>query len=150
MVRTTGLSLCFSTGEYASPVWNKSKHTKQVNTALNETCRVITGCLKSTPLKYIYVLVGITPPRIRRQVVASIKKNRTNHRPKAPHTWLFRTSKETRFLRKFYFQLKHNPRYLRPAQTIEMQRCNCKITLFSRLPKPFTWSKPIMDHNRMR
>jgi hypothetical protein len=65
-IRTTGLALCFSAGEYACPVWNQSKHTKHVDTALNEICRIITGYLKPTPLKYIYPLAGIVPPGIRR------------------------------------------------------------------------------------
>jgi len=54
-IRTTGLALCFSADKYASPVWNQSKHSKHVDTALNETYRIITGCLKPTPLKYIYI-----------------------------------------------------------------------------------------------
>ncbi|KAF0752130.1 Uncharacterized protein FWK35_00016109 [Aphis craccivora] len=62
IIRTTGLALCFSTGEYASPVWNQSKHAKHIDTALNETCRLITLCLKATSLKYVYPLAGITPP----------------------------------------------------------------------------------------
>jgi len=60
----TGLALCFSTGEYACPVWNRSKHTKHVDTALNETYRLITRCFKATPLKYIYPLAGIASPEI--------------------------------------------------------------------------------------
>ncbi|CAI6369208.1 unnamed protein product [Macrosiphum euphorbiae] len=51
-----------------------SKHTKHVDTALNETCRVITGCLKPTPLKYIYPLSGIAPPRIRRYVATCMER----------------------------------------------------------------------------
>jgi len=75
-IRTTGLALCFSAGEYASPVWNQSKHTKHVNTALNETCRIITGCLKPTPLKYIYPLAGIVPPGIRRHAATCIERTK--------------------------------------------------------------------------
>jgi hypothetical protein len=75
-IRTTGLALCSSAGEYACPVWNQSKHTKHVDTALNETCRVITGCLKPTPLKYIYPLAGIAPPGIRRHVATCIERTK--------------------------------------------------------------------------
>jgi len=75
-IRTTGLALCFSAGEYACPVWNQSKHTKHVDTALNETCRIITGCLKPTPLKYIYPLAGIVPPRIRRHAATCIERTK--------------------------------------------------------------------------
>ncbi|KAL4098793.1 hypothetical protein QTP88_023329 [Uroleucon formosanum] len=75
-IRTTGLALCFSAGEYACPVWNQSKHTKHVDTALNETCRVITGCLKPTPLKYLYPLAGIAPPEIRRHAATCIERTK--------------------------------------------------------------------------
>jgi len=73
---TTGLALCFSTGKYASSVWNQSKHTKHVDTALNETCRVIIRCFKPTPLKYIYPLAGIAPPRIRRYVGTCMERTK--------------------------------------------------------------------------
>jgi len=75
-IRTTGLALCFSAGEYTSPVWNQSKHSKHVNIALNGTCRIITGCLKPTPLKYIYPLVGIAQPRIRRYVATCMERTK--------------------------------------------------------------------------
>ena len=41
VLRTTALALCFSAGEYASPVWGRSSHTYKVDVALNESCRLI-------------------------------------------------------------------------------------------------------------
>ena len=38
--------------------------------ALNETCRIISGCLKPTPVACLYALVGICPPHIRRDAEA--------------------------------------------------------------------------------
>jgi len=75
-IRTTRPTLLFTTGEYASPVWNQSKHTKHVDVALNETCRIIIGCLKPTPLKYIYPHAGIAPPRIRRYVATCMDRTK--------------------------------------------------------------------------
>jgi len=60
------LALCFSAGKYASPVWGRSSHTKNVDVALNESCRLITGCLKNSPVEHLYIFSGIAPPPIRR------------------------------------------------------------------------------------
>lgn len=79
-VRTTGLAFCF----YADNVqYGTNQNTPtHVDTAPNECrkcttkCRAITGCLKPTPLKYICVLAGIAPPRMRRRVVISIERTK--------------------------------------------------------------------------
>ncbi|KAI5730963.1 hypothetical protein M8J77_002695 [Diaphorina citri] len=61
-----------SAAEYAAPAWKSSAHCKQVNTAINEFCRIITGCLKPTPLDKLHPLAGIAPPDIRRKVAAEV------------------------------------------------------------------------------
>uniref|UniRef100_A0A2S2Q8Z5 RNA-directed DNA polymerase from mobile element jockey n=1 Tax=Sipha flava TaxID=143950 RepID=A0A2S2Q8Z5_9HEMI len=75
-MRTTGIALCFSTREYACPVWSQSKHAKNVSVALNDTCRIITGCLRPTPTHKLYLLAGIAPPEIRRRVTTDIEKTK--------------------------------------------------------------------------
>ena len=70
-LRSTGLALCFSTAEYACSTWGRSAHAKKINMALNNTCRIITGCIKSTSVPKLYKLSGIAPPDIRRDVQAS-------------------------------------------------------------------------------
>ena len=45
-IRATALSLCYFTAEYSSAMWYKRTHAKQGKLALNETCRIIIGCLK--------------------------------------------------------------------------------------------------------
>ena len=69
-VRTTALALCFSTAEYACSSWGRSRHTGHVDIALNDTCRIITGCLKATPIPCLFALAGIAPPHIRRKVAS--------------------------------------------------------------------------------
>ena len=64
LIRTSALALSYSTAEYACPVWHKSAHVKQVDIALNETCRIITGCLRPTPVDRLYKLAGIAPPAV--------------------------------------------------------------------------------------
>ncbi|CAI6356378.1 unnamed protein product [Macrosiphum euphorbiae] len=73
-MRTTGIALSFSTGEYACP--SQSKHAKNVSVALNDTCRIITGCLRPTPTNKLYLLAGIAPPEIRRRVTTDIEKTK--------------------------------------------------------------------------
>ena len=75
-LRTTAMALCYSSGEYAAPVWYRSSHAGQVDVPLNEACRLITGCLKATPLEKIYLLAGIAPPEIRRSVIADSERTR--------------------------------------------------------------------------
>ena len=81
-LRTSSLALVFSVAEYACPVWGHSKHAKKLDPALNETCRIITGCLKPTNVNSLYLLAGIAPPDIRRLVATKKEKlyQETNHR----------------------------------------------------------------------
>ncbi|KAI8511926.1 hypothetical protein Bbelb_110260 [Branchiostoma belcheri] len=73
-VRATALGLCFSTAEYAAPVWCRSAHTTKLDTALNSACRAVSGCLRPTRVDDLYLLCGIAPPHIRRTVAAQREK----------------------------------------------------------------------------
>ena len=66
VLRTTALAMCYSVAEYACPVWLDNTHSKLIDVALNETCRMITGCMKNTPINQLYNLSGLAPPLIRR------------------------------------------------------------------------------------
>ena len=59
---TTALALCFSTAKYACPVWERSSHAGKVDSALSNTCRRITGCLKPTPLTRCTAWQELLPP----------------------------------------------------------------------------------------
>ena len=70
-IRRAAPALCYSAADYACPVWERSTHAKKVDTALNACCRQITGCLRPTPADYyLYIVTGIAPPDIRRQVAS--------------------------------------------------------------------------------
>ena len=69
-IKTTALALCYSTAEYACPVWERSAHTHKVYPVLNDACRAITGCLQPTNVENVYLLAGIAPPAVRRSVTA--------------------------------------------------------------------------------
>ena len=49
---------------------------------LNDACRSITGCLRPTNVNKLYLLMGIAPPDIRRDVCARVKRrNRKQTQP---------------------------------------------------------------------
>ena len=66
-LRTGDLALVYSTAEYASPVWCRSTHTRELDTALNDPLRIISGCLRPTPTEFLPVLSGIAPATLHRE-----------------------------------------------------------------------------------
>ena len=75
-IRTTVLALCYYVAEYAAPVWARSSHAQKLNPELNSACRAVTGCLKPTNVEDLYLLAGIAPPDIRRDVCARVEKTK--------------------------------------------------------------------------
>jgi len=59
-LRISCLALAFAPAEYCAPVWCRSAHTKHIDVLLDESMRVITGCLRSTPSSFLPILSGIT------------------------------------------------------------------------------------------
>jgi hypothetical protein len=45
-----------------------------VDIVLNDTIRLITGCLKTTPIDKVQILSGIAPPVVRREIGAKIER----------------------------------------------------------------------------
>ena len=58
-IRTTALALCYSTAEYAAPVWERSAYAHLLNPELNQACRAITGCLRPTNVENLYLLAEL-------------------------------------------------------------------------------------------
>ena len=75
-IRTTALALCYSTAEYAAPVWERSAYAHLLNPELNQACQAITGCLRQTNVENLYLLAGIAPPEIRRSVCARVERTK--------------------------------------------------------------------------
>ena len=67
VLRTTALALVYSTGEYCAPVWCRSSHTSLIDTAINEALRIVTRCLRTTPVDYLPILTGIQPTDLHRE-----------------------------------------------------------------------------------
>ena len=64
-LRIATLALVHSTAEYCAPVWCRSAHTSLINPAINDTLRIVTGCLRPTPADNLPTLVGIQPAELR-------------------------------------------------------------------------------------
>ena len=79
-MRTTALALSYSVAEYAASVWARSAHAYKLDKEFNSACRAITGCLKPTNVDDLYLLSGIAPRSIRRDVHARVEnvKQETN------------------------------------------------------------------------
>ena len=75
-IRTTAVALCYSTAEYAVPVWERSAYAHLLNPELNQACQAITGCLRPTNVENLYLLAGIAPPEIRRSVCARVERTK--------------------------------------------------------------------------
>ena len=66
VLHTTAMALCYAAAEYCAPAWHHSAHTKKLDTALNATMRIVSGCVRSTPVESLPILSGIPPPDLRR------------------------------------------------------------------------------------
>ena len=66
-LRTAALALVYSTAEYCAPVWCRSAHCHNIDTAINGALRTVTGCLRPTPTDNLTTLAGIQPAEFRRE-----------------------------------------------------------------------------------
>ena len=86
-LRISALAVAYSAAEYAVPTWCRSKHTRKLDVALNDTMRIITGCLQPTPTECLPVLAGIPPPNLHRVELTSKFVNKvvaSEHHPLHP------------------------------------------------------------------
>ena len=88
--RHSTLAITYSAAQYAVPAWCRSKHTRQLDVALNDTMRIITGRLQPTRTECLPVLAGIPPPSVRKVELTSKFVNKvvaSEHHPFAlPHS----------------------------------------------------------------
>ena len=74
-IRTTAVALCYSTAEYAAPVWERLAYAHLLNPELNQACRAISGYLKPTNIENLYLLARISPHEIR-SVCARVERTK--------------------------------------------------------------------------
>ena len=83
-LRTSALGLVYSAAEYGAPIWLNSAHTQKVDVQLNETMRIISGTLRSTPTEWLPVLSHIIPPDLRRKAALLREYKRAQDNPQLP------------------------------------------------------------------
>ena len=60
-LRTSAMALALSAAEYCAPVWTQSAHTRGLDVPLHDAMRLISGCIRCTPLNQLPFLSGIQP-----------------------------------------------------------------------------------------
>ena len=65
-LRFATLALVHSTAEYCGPVWCPGAHTRLIDPTINYALRIVTGCLRPTPVDNLPILTGIQPAELRR------------------------------------------------------------------------------------
>ena len=75
VLRTSALALSYSAAEYACPVWERSAHAKHLDPVLNESCRLIIGCLKPINVDNLHLLASVAPPEIRREAAIKLERS---------------------------------------------------------------------------
>lgn len=80
-LRISALALVYSVAEYCAPVWINSHHTNLVDTQLNQTMRIITGTLRTTPTAWLSVLSYIAPPKLRRLYALKFQNDKLMNNP---------------------------------------------------------------------
>ena len=84
VLRTSALSLVYSSAEYCAPVWLNSTHVRNVDVQLNRVMRTISGTLIPTPLPWLPVLCNIAPPEARRKEALLREFNKIVSAPDLP------------------------------------------------------------------
>ena len=78
-IKTVCITTCFAHYCYGTvfisnrvclPVWECLAHANHLDLVLNESCRLITGCLKPNNASNFHLLAGISPPEIRREAAS--------------------------------------------------------------------------------
>ena len=67
------LAFVYSITEHCAAVWCHNVHTCIIDTAINNAFRIVTGCLRPTPVHNLPILAGIQPAELhRRQPILSL------------------------------------------------------------------------------
>ena len=83
-LRTSALGLVYSSAEYCAPVWMNSAHTKKIDVQLNNTMRIISGTIRSTPTYWLPILSHIPPAGLRRRGALLREYRKISNNPQLP------------------------------------------------------------------
>ena len=108
---------------YAAPVW-----AQKLNPELNSACRAVTGCLKPTNVEDLYLLAGIWPPDIRRDVCVRVEK--TKQETNEAHSLYGQNPAERRLKSRNCFLRSVNPADFPP----KVVRCSAWLRRLQAIP----------------
>ena len=60
----TALTIVYAPAEYCALTWCRSIHTHLIDKCLNDAMRIVTGCLRPTPMEFLPILSGIQPAEL--------------------------------------------------------------------------------------
>ena len=66
---TAIVALVHFTAEYCAPAWCGSTHTCLIDKPINDALRIVTKCLRATPMDNLFIFEGIQPTELYRQKV---------------------------------------------------------------------------------
>ena len=66
VLRTANLSLVHSKAACHALVWCHSVHIRLIKKPINDTLRIVTGCMRLTPTDNLFILAGIQPTKLGR------------------------------------------------------------------------------------
>ncbi len=80
-LRTTTLALYYSTAEYGCAAWARFAHAKKVDIVLNNTMRIVSGCLRPTGIRHLPRACGIAPSAVRRSISVDVERTKKDRDP---------------------------------------------------------------------
>lgn len=83
-LRTAALALVYSTAEYCCSAWLNSAHVNKIDIQLNETMRIVSGAIQSTPLEWLPVMSNIAPTHLRRKAALQREFNKIENNLQLP------------------------------------------------------------------
>jgi len=80
-IETLTLAMVHSTVENCSPAEYHSAHTRHFDPAMNDALRIVTGCLRPTPVDNLHILAGIQSAELRRKGATTLPLTRRGVEP---------------------------------------------------------------------
>ena len=99
----------------------RSSHAKKLDPVLNTACRAISGCLKPTRVDDLYLLCGIAPPKVRREVSSRLERTKQEDDSRHP---LFQHVPPPK-------RLKSRKSFLHAVQPLDGNPQSCRIEAWS-------------------
>jgi len=109
-LRTTAEALVYSAAEYCCAAWSNSTHVKKLDTTLNESIRLISGCVRYIPITNLSTVAGLPSAHIRGEAATLRTARKASH----PSSMLYEICSKIRPNQR----LKSRKPFVRTAQSL--------------------------------